>query len=213
MSQKPVRAGVTAGSSRLWTPAFPWFTGAQATGGGRLRGCVEPQATSDASGCADFRRREGSQTDCLGLLQTSQGPRALELAVVGEQGRGTRHCRSRQRQHNRADAQKNTLKPHRRQQWVIPPKANSAFVAAMEDVLAVYTRPRDPDCPLVCLDETSKQLLAETRVPIPMKAGRPARFDYEYKRNGTANLFMMFAPLEGWRLSPIAIPPWITLMS
>jgi len=69
----------------------------------------------------------------------------------------------------------------------------------MEDVLAVYTRPRDPDRPLVCLDETSKQLIAETRVPIPMKPGRPARCDYEYERNGTANLFMMFAPLEGWR--------------
>ena len=69
----------------------------------------------------------------------------------------------------------------------------------MEDVLAVYTRPRDPDCPLVCLDETSKQIIAETSVPISMKAGRPARFDYEYERNGTANLFMMFAPLEGWR--------------
>ena len=69
----------------------------------------------------------------------------------------------------------------------------------MEDVLAVYTRPRDPDRPLVCLDETSKQLIAETRVPIPMKSGRPARFDYEYERNGTANLFMLFAPLEGWR--------------
>jgi hypothetical protein len=94
---------------------------------------------------------------------------------------------------------KNTLKPHRRQQWVIPPKANGAFVAAMEDVLAVYTRPRDPDCPLVCLDETSKQLIAETRVPVPMKPGRPARHDYEYERNGTANLFMTFAPLEGWR--------------
>jgi hypothetical protein len=49
------------------------------------------------------------------------------------------------------------------------------------------------------VDETSKQLIAETRVPILMKAGRPARFDYEYERNGTANLFMMFAPLEGWR--------------
>jgi hypothetical protein len=69
----------------------------------------------------------------------------------------------------------------------------------MEDILAVYTRPRDPDRPLVCLDETSKQLLAETRVPIPMKPGRPARCDYEYERNGTANLFMLFAPLEGWR--------------
>src|SRR5262245_19151567 len=88
-----------------------------------------------------------------------------------------------------------TLKKNRRQRWVIPPEANSAFVAAMEDVLAVYTRPRDPDRPLVCLDETSKQLIAETRLPIPMKAGRPARFDYEYERNGTANLFMMFAQI------------------
>lgn len=82
---------------------------------------------------------------------------------------------------------------------MIPPKANSAFVAALEDVLAVYTRPHDPDYPLVCLDETSKQLISETRVPIPMKPGRAARFDYEYQRNGTANLFMLFAPLEGWR--------------
>ena len=69
----------------------------------------------------------------------------------------------------------------------------------MEDVLAVYTRPHDPDRPLVCLDETSKQLLAETRATIPMEPGRPARCDYEYERNGTANLFMLFAPLEGWR--------------
>jgi hypothetical protein len=82
---------------------------------------------------------------------------------------------------------------------VIPPKANSAFVAAMEDVLEVYTRPHNPERPLVCLDESSKQLIAETRIPVPMKPGRPARHDYEYERNGTANLFMLFAPLEGWR--------------
>jgi len=82
---------------------------------------------------------------------------------------------------------------------VIPPKANSAFVAAMEDVLEVYHRPHDPDYPLVCVDESSKQLIGETRAPIPMKPGQPARYDYEYERNGTANLFMMFAPLEGWR--------------
>ena len=69
----------------------------------------------------------------------------------------------------------------------------------MEDVLAVYTRPRDPDRPLLCLDETSKQLTAETRLAIPMKPGRPARCDWERERNGLANLFMMFAPLEGWR--------------
>ena len=69
----------------------------------------------------------------------------------------------------------------------------------MEDVLAVYQRPRDPDRPLVCLDECSKQLLDETREPVPMARGRIARHDYEYQRHGTANLFMVFAPLEGWR--------------
>ena len=69
----------------------------------------------------------------------------------------------------------------------------------MEDVLEVYHRPHNPGCPVVCVDETSKQLIAETRVPIAAKPGRPARHDYEYQRNGTANLFMMFAPLEGWR--------------
>lgn len=82
---------------------------------------------------------------------------------------------------------------------MIPPKANAAFVAAMEDVLEVYTRPHNPARPLVCLDETSKQLVAETRMPIPMQPGQPARYDYEYERNGTASLFMLFAPLEGWR--------------
>jgi hypothetical protein len=69
----------------------------------------------------------------------------------------------------------------------------------MEDVLEVYHRPHDPDRPVVCLDETSKQLIAETRRPIAAKPGQPERFDYEYERNGTANLFMLFAPLEGWR--------------
>src|ERR1700704_5285093 len=60
-------------------------------------------------------------------------------------------------------------------------------------------RPHDPQRPLVCLDETSKQLIVETRAPIPAKPGRKARHDYEYERNGVANLFMVFAPLEGWR--------------
>jgi hypothetical protein len=77
----------------------------------------------------------------------------------------------------------------------------------MEDVIEIYHRPHDPDCPVVCVDETSKQLIVETRTPIPAKPGRPKRVDYEYERNslprtrsgGTANLFMMFAPLEGWR--------------
>jgi DDE superfamily endonuclease len=82
---------------------------------------------------------------------------------------------------------------------VIPPKANAEFVCAMEDVLEVYTRPYDPQRPQVCLDETSKQLVAETRVPIPAAPGQPERVDYEYERKGTANLFMVLEPLAGQR--------------
>jgi len=69
----------------------------------------------------------------------------------------------------------------------------------MEDVLDVYKRPYDPRRPNVCLDETSKQLIGETRIPVPAYPGQPARYDYEYKRNGVANLFMMFEPLVGKR--------------
>lgn len=69
----------------------------------------------------------------------------------------------------------------------------------MEDVLDVYHRPYDEKRPLVCLDETSKQLIGEVVEPIPMAPGRPERIDYEYVRNGTANLFMISEPLVGWR--------------
>jgi hypothetical protein len=69
----------------------------------------------------------------------------------------------------------------------------------MEDVLEVYHRPFDPARPLVCLDEASKQLIGEARKPLPPEPGRPERFDYEYVRNGTANLFMVSEPLLGWR--------------
>jgi hypothetical protein len=69
----------------------------------------------------------------------------------------------------------------------------------MEDVLEVYQRPYDPKRPVVCLDEQSKQLIRETRAPIPARPGYPERVDYEYERNGTANLFMVFEPLAGRR--------------
>ncbi len=69
----------------------------------------------------------------------------------------------------------------------------------MEDVLEVYHRPYDDKRPLICLDELPVQLVGETRVPLPAAPGRPARYDYEYVRNGTANLFMISEPLLGWR--------------
>jgi hypothetical protein len=100
---------------------------------------------------------------------------------------------------NRTPPEKNALKPWLKEQWCIPPEVDAEFVCAMEDVLEVYHRPYDPQRPLVCLDEANKQLIGETPLPVPPEPGRPERFDYEYVRNGTANLFMISEPLLGWR--------------
>jgi hypothetical protein len=83
--------------------------------------------------------------------------------------------------------------------WCLPPEADADFVWHMEDVLQVYQLPYDPEYPVVCLDEASKQLIGAVAIPVPAAAGRPARVDYEYERKGTCNLFMMCEPLRGWR--------------
>ena len=93
----------------------------------------------------------------------------------------------------------NELKPWLRKEWCIPPKENAQFVYHMEDILDLYQRPADPRYPLVCFDETPVQLVSETRQALPMKVGQPERWDYEYHREGTANLFLFFAPLQNWR--------------
>ncbi len=82
---------------------------------------------------------------------------------------------------------------------MIPPDADAAFAAAMEDVLAVYARPVDPARPVVCFDEAGKELTAHTRPPLPPSPGQPAREDAEYARAGKANLFLACAPHLGWR--------------
>ena len=76
--------------------------------------------------------------------------------------------------------------------WCIPPEHSAQFVCAMETVLDVYQRAYDPDYPVVCMDETSKQLVAETRQPLPPLPGEPQRYDYEYERHGTANIFVIW---------------------
>ena len=76
---------------------------------------------------------------------------------------------------------------------------SAEFVAHMEDVLDLYAEPYDPQRPLVCFDQTSTQLLADTRPPLRAQPGRPARQDYEYRREGTRNLFLACEPLAGWR--------------
>ena len=76
---------------------------------------------------------------------------------------------------------------------------SAEFVAHMEEVLDLYAEPYDPQRPVVCFDETSTQLLADTRPPLLAQPGRPARQDYEYRREGTRNLFLACEPLAGWR--------------
>ena len=87
--------------------------------------------------------------------------------------------------------------------WVIPPQHNADFAAGMERVLDLYRRPYDAQFPVVCMDETPRQLIGETRRPVPPAAGRPAREDYEYRRLGTCNVFMATEPLAGWRLTKV----------
>ena len=83
--------------------------------------------------------------------------------------------------------------------WCIPPKGDAEFVCAMENTLEAYKRPYDPENPLVCFDEKSKQLVGEIATPIPAAPGNIERHDYEYVRNGTANIFMLVEPLAGKR--------------
>lgn len=90
------------------------------------------------------------------------------------------------------------LKPWREKMWCIP-AVNAEYVARMEDVLELYAEEPDPSRPVVCFDETPRQLIGEARVPIRAEPGKPARVDYEYVRNGTANVFMFVDVNRPWR--------------
>lgn len=85
------------------------------------------------------------------------------------------------------------------QYWVIPPEASSEFVANMEDVLDIYSRPYNPTVPVLCMDEQPVQLVQEVKQPIAATKKHPRRVDYEYKRAGVANIFMFAEPLALWR--------------
>ena len=86
---------------------------------------------------------------------------------------------------------------------MIPSQGNADFAAAMERGLDVYRRPYDPALPVVCMDETPRQLIRETRTPLPARPGQPARHDYEYQRCGTCNVFMATEPLAGERMTKV----------
>jgi transposase len=90
------------------------------------------------------------------------------------------------------------LRPWRRDMWCIP-QVDGTYVARMEDVLDLYAEQPDPKCPVVCFDESPTQLIGETREPIPASPGQPERYDYEYRRNGTVNLFVFLDAHKSWR--------------
>ena len=92
------------------------------------------------------------------------------------------------------------MKPWKKSGWVIPPSQNGDFVANMENVLDVYKRPYDQKRPVVCMDESPKQMIEETKTPIEAKPGSVEKFDYEYERKGVCNIFMSNEPLGGKRL-------------
>src|SRR5215207_8373480 len=144
-------------------------------------------------------RRAGGPSGRPDLQRPTRGPQALDVAAAGRAvgrapGRGVDLVRD-----GPAGLKANQLKPWLTQRWCIPPEHDAEFVWRMEDVLAVYTRPYDPLRPQVCLDETSRQLLAEVTPPRPVAAGQPAREDYEYQRHGVCNVFLVCEPLRGWR--------------
>jgi transposase len=99
----------------------------------------------------------------------------------------------------RRTLKKNELKPWLKEYWCIPPKANAEFVSQMEDVLEVYQRPYDARFPLVCLDETSRQHLADVEPALPVRPSSCEKIDYEYEREGVSNVFMACEPLAGKR--------------
>lgn len=97
-----------------------------------------------------------------------------------------------------SELEKNELKPWKNKAWCIP-ELSGEFVARMEDVSDLYEEEYDAERPVVCFDETSKQLIGHTRAAIGAKSGSLRRCDYEYKRNGTRNLFVFCEPKGGWR--------------
>lgn len=131
---------------------------------------------------------------------TGRAKWTLEL-LAGEMVRLTPHEHiSRDTIGRRLD--ENDLKPWQRKMWCIP-KVDAEFVARMEDVLDLYTTPSAPGTAVICFDETPRQLIGEERVPVRPEPGRRARYDYEYRRNGTANVFMFLDAHGPWRYAKV----------
>ena len=147
------------------------------------------------------RKLDGRQEAHLIAFACSAAPEGhthWTLQLLADKVVGVGVCREHLPGDGAPDAQKNELKPWKKKEWCIP-KVSGEFVARMEDVLDLYQPEYNPERPVVCFDETSRQLTGEVRPPIEAAPGRVARYDTEYQRNGTRNLFMICEPKGGWR--------------
>ena len=156
--------------------------------------CEEPRPGAD-------RKLSGKEEALLVATACSNPPKGrarwtLEL-LADELVRLTEHDNI-SRETVRRRLEENELKPWRKDMWCIP-QVDGEFVARMEDVLDLYAEEPDRKRPVVCFDESPTQLIGETRQPIPAAPGRPQRFDYEYRRNGTVNLFVFIDAHRPWR--------------
>src|SRR5271169_594504 len=147
------------------------------------------------------RKLSGKEEALLVATACSKPPRGrarwtLEL-LAGKWVKLTEH-EELSRETVRRRLAENDLKPWRKDMWCIP-KVDGEYVARMENVLDLYAEVPDPQRPLVCFDESPTQLIGEVRQPIPAKPGQLERYDYEYRRNGTVNLFVFLDAHRPWR--------------
>ena len=158
-------------------------------------------ALSEEPRAAPPRKLSGKEEALLVATACSSPPQGrarwtLEL-LAGEMVRLTNHS-GLSRETVRRRLAENELKPWRQDMWCIP-EVDGTCVARMEDVLDLYAEPPDPKRPVVCFDESPTQLIGEVRQPIPAAPGQPRRYDYEYRRNGTVNLFVFLDAHRPWR--------------
>lgn len=135
----------------------------------------------------------------LAQSQPPAGRKRWTLQLLADRLVTLTHLESLSYESVRLVLKKNDLKPWVRQKWCIPTVIGAEFVWLMEDILDLYAESYRGDYPVICFDEVPYQLVSETRKPLPPQPGKPARYDYEYRREGTCNLFMFLEPLAGWR--------------
>ena len=158
-------------------------------------------ALSEETRPGSGRKLSGKEAALLIATACSNPPEGrarwtLEL-LAGEMVRRTEHAEL-SRETVRRRLKENKLKPWQQDMWCIP-EVDGTYVARMEDVLDLYAEKPDPKRPVVCFDESPTQLIGEVRQPIPAAPGQPRRYDYEYRRNGTVNLFVFLDAHRPWR--------------